>query len=112
VWELEDGKISTFIGGYEAYKECKEKAVKVKIEKPVVKEKPKAQIKQPKLDSQQNEKQKLKMENDISELEANIKTIESELEHTGSDYVRLQELLQEKESMEIKLEQLYEKWIG
>jgi ATPase subunit of ABC transporter with duplicated ATPase domains len=112
VWELEDGKISTFIGGYEAYKECKEKAVKVKIEKPVVKEKPKAQIKQPKLDSQQNEKQKLKLENDISELEANIKTIESELEHTGSDYVRLQELLQEKESMEIKLEQLYEKWIG
>ncbi|MDF2533623.1 MAG: transporter ATP-binding protein, partial [Clostridia bacterium] len=111
VWELEDGKISTFIGGYEAYKECKEKAVKVKIEKPIVKEKPKAQIKQPKSDSQQNEKQKLKLENDISELEANIKTIESELEHTGSDYVRLQELLQEKESMESELEQLYEKWM-
>ncbi|HYE10331.1 MAG TPA: ABC transporter C-terminal domain-containing protein, partial [Patescibacteria group bacterium] len=63
-------------------------------------------------DEQQSEKQKLKLENEISELEAKVKSIELEVEQAGTDYVRLQELLQEKESLEGKLEQLYEKWVG
>jgi ATPase subunit of ABC transporter with duplicated ATPase domains len=112
IWELEDGKISMFNGTYEEYRECKEKAIKANVEKQVIKEKPKAQIKQPKLDLQQNEKQKLKLENEIAELETNIKAIELEIEQTGSDYVRLQELMREKEYLEAKLEELYEKWMG
>jgi ATPase subunit of ABC transporter with duplicated ATPase domains len=112
IWELEDGKISIFNGTYEEYRECKEKVIKVNVEKQVVKEKPKVQMKQIKDDAQQSEKQKLKLETDISELETNIKAIELEIEQTGSDYVRLQELLQQKEELTHKLEGLYEKWMG
>lgn len=110
IWELEDGKIDIFNGTYEEYRECKEKAIKADIEKSSVKEKPKVQIKQVKDDVQQIEKQKLKLENDISEIETNIKAIELELEQMGSDYVKLQELLQQKEDLTLKLEALYEKW--
>jgi ATPase subunit of ABC transporter with duplicated ATPase domains len=112
IWELEDGKISIFNGTYEEYRECKEKAIRANVEKQVVKEKPKVQMKQPKLDLQQNEKQRLKLESEIAELETNIKAIELEIEQTGSDYVRLQELLQQKEELAHKLEGLYEKWMG
>lgn len=111
IWELEDGKISAFNGSYEEYRECKEKAIKANAEKPLVKEKPKVQMRQPRLDPKQNEKQKLNLESDIAELETNMKVIELELEQIDADYVRLQELLREKEELEDKLEQLYEKWI-
>ena len=112
IWELEDSKISMFNGSYEEYRDCKEKAVKAKTEIQVLKEKPKVQMKQPKLDLKQNEKQKFNLESDIFELETNIKAIELEIEQTGSDYIKLQELLREKEGLEVKLEQLYEKWMG
>lgn len=112
IWELEDGKISIFNGTYEEYRECKERAIKANIEKPLVKEKPKVQIKQIKDDTQQIEKKKLKLENDISELETNIKAIGLELEHTGSDYKKLQELLNQKEEMTLKLEALYQDWVN
>ena len=111
IWELENGKISTFNGSYEEYRECKEKAMKANIEKPLVKEKPKVQMRQPKPDLLQSEKQKLKLESDIAEIETNIKDIELEIEQIDSDYVRLQELLREKEELEAKLEQLYQKWV-
>lgn len=111
IWELEDGKISIFNGTYEEYRECKEKAIKANVEKQVAKEKPKVQIKQPKLDLQQNEKQRLKLEGEIAELETNIKAIELEIEQTDSDYVRLQDLLQQKEELTHKLDRLYEKWM-
>jgi ATP-binding cassette, subfamily F, member 3 len=112
IWELEESKISIFNGTYEEYRESKEKAVKAKAEIQVLKEKPKVQMKQPKPDLKQNEKQKINLEGDISELETNIKAIELEIEQTGSDYIKLQELLREKEGLEGKLEQLYEKWMG
>ena len=112
IWELEDGRISTYKGSYEEYREFKEKANKTIIERPEVKQKPKLQTKQIKDDEQQIEKRKLKFENEISELETNIKAIELELEQTGSDYVRLQELLQQKEELTHKLDKLYQDWIN
>ncbi len=112
IWELENGRITEFGGTYEEYKEYKEKTKSPDIATPVVKEKPKLQIKQTKIDEQQIQKQKIKLENEISELETNIKAIELEVDQAGSDYVRLQELLGEKESLEAKLELLYKKWMG
>jgi ATPase subunit of ABC transporter with duplicated ATPase domains len=111
IWELENGRISVFNGSYEEYRACKERSLKQIIEKPIIKEKPKAQIKQPIISEQQNEKKKLKLESEIEELEEDLKTIAAEIEHAGSDYVRLQELLEQKEELEAKLEELMEKWM-
>ena len=112
IWELEDGRISVFNGIYEEYRECKEKAIKVSVEKPLVKEKPKVQTKQIKDDSQQREKRKLKLESDIAEQETIIKAIELEIEQMGSDYMKLQELLQQKEELTAKLDILYQDWVN
>jgi ATP-binding cassette, subfamily F, member 3 len=111
IWELEGGKINIFNSSYEEYRACKEKAIKITAEKPLIKEKPKAQVKQPIINEQQNEKKKLKLESDISYEEEPIKSIELEIELTNSDYVRLQELIRQKEEMELKLELLYKKWM-
>ncbi|MGB7604178.1 MAG: ABC-F family ATP-binding cassette domain-containing protein [Lutisporaceae bacterium] len=111
IWELENGCISEFSGTYEEFREYKEKAKTPDIVRPIAKEKPKLQIKQTKVDEQQMQKQRLKLENEISELETNIKAVELEIEQAGSDYVRLQELIGAKESLEGKLELLYKKWM-
>lgn len=111
IWELENGSISEFSGTYEEFREYKEKAKIPDIVRPIAKEKPKLQIKQTKVDEQQIQKQRLKLENEISELETSIKAVELELEQAGSDYVRLQELIGAKDSLEGKLELLYKKWM-
>lgn len=111
IWELENGSINEFNGTYEEFREYKERTKTPDFVRPIAKEKPKLQIKQTKVDDQQIQKQRLKLENEISEVETAIKAVELELEQAGSDYVRLQELLGEKESLESKLELLYEKWL-
>lgn len=111
IWELENGSINEFTGTYEEFREYKEKTKTLDFVRPIAKEKLKLKIKQTKVDDQQIQKQRLKLESEISELETAIKAVELESEQAGSDYVRLQELLGEKESLEIRLELLYEKWL-
>jgi ABC-type multidrug transport system ATPase subunit len=111
IWDLEEGKISVFNCNYEEYRELKSETEKTLVEKQEHKVKPKLQNKRPKDNTEQKAKQNIKLENDISELEEKIKAVEMELEEAGSDYLKLQELLKEKEDLEAGLEQLYEKWI-
>jgi len=113
IWELENGKVNTFLGNYEEYRVYKERSAKENmVEKPVIKEKPKARMRQPKDNIQQMEKQKLKLESEIMQLEEAVKAIDHELERAGTDYKRLQELLENKEDLEKRLESLYEKWMS
>ncbi len=46
----------------------------------------------------------------IDELETKIKTIEKTMEQYPSDFVKIQELLTEKEGVEVLLEEKYERW--
>jgi len=51
------------------------------------------------------------IDEDIANLEAKIADCEAAIEASASDYVRLQELLAEKESLEAQLEEKTERWI-
>lgn len=47
----------------------------------------------------------------ISDLEKKIEDLEQEIHHTGNDYVKLQELIEQKEELEEKLEEAMERWV-
>ena len=106
IWALNDGKITDFRGGYEAYCQWKSRQqVYAQVEKRQEKEKkPKPQ--RPK----NNDKAIARTERDIQRLEEKIAGLDQLAEENGSDYQKLMEIAAEKEALETELMALYEKW--
>ncbi len=105
IWELSDGGITDFRGGFEQYK-----AVKARMQKQeqVKKEAKRKEEKKPK--PQSTEKKIAALEKKISAAEADIKRIDGEIEVYAADYEKLNELFEEKSRAEAALEALYEEW--
>ena len=105
VWELKKGELSDFRGGYEEYREYKERqtvlvrTAKKKEEKP--KKPPKAQ---------DTAKQLQKLERQIEKLEEKIQNLALEEEQCASDYLKLMDIYEQKKAAEAELEALYEQW--
>ena len=106
IWALQDGQITDFRGGYEAYCQWKSRQqVYAQAEKRLEKEKkPKPQ--RPK----NNDKAIARTERDIQRLEEKIAGLDQLAEENGSDYQKLMEIAAEKETLETELMELYEKW--
>ncbi len=105
IWELADGKITDFKGGFEAYKAFKARNQK---QEQVRKEVKRKEEKKPK--PQSTEKKIAALEKKISAAEADIKRIDGEIEIYSADYEKLNELFEEKTAAEAALEELYEQW--
>ena len=105
IWELSDGKITDFRGGFEQYKAFKARMQKQEQVKKEVKRK---EEKKPK--PQSTEKKIAALEKKISAAEADIKRIDGEIEVYSADYEKLNELFEEKSAAEAALEALYEEW--
>lgn len=105
IWELSDGKITDFRGGFEQYKAFKARMQKQEQVKKEVKRK---EEKKPK--PQSTEKKIAALEKKISAAEADIKRIDGEIEVYSADYEKLNELFVEKSAAEAALEALYEEW--
>lgn len=109
----ENGKIQQFEGGYTDYTEKKEFEKREVLLNETKKEKN---------TSWKKENSKLKMtykeqkefetiDEVISNLENNINEIDSEIESIKSDYVKLQELTEKKEELELKLKDTMDRWV-
>ena len=107
-----NGLIRQFTGNYSYFKEAEEEKErqkqqgqersKVEIEK----EKPKA------TKFSYNEKREWEsIDGDIEELENKIKEIDKNLVTHASDYTKLEELIQEKDKVEARLEEKMERWV-
>ncbi|MBO7275612.1 MAG: ABC-F family ATP-binding cassette domain-containing protein, partial [Clostridia bacterium] len=108
IWLVEDGKITDFDGGWEALREMlrrreiTEKAAKQQsMPKDVKKE-----DKRPQKNTSQKEKKQLAAK--IAAAEKRLEQIESDMQEFATDYVKLGELYEEKELLEIELLELYE----
>ena len=110
-----DGTVRQYNGGYSDYLE-----VRVSEEKQYETEKPKVQkenardygSKPKKLKFTYKEQQEFNtIDEDILELENKIEKLEVELEKNATDYVKLQELMYEKEKTEKELEDKMERWV-
>jgi ATPase subunit of ABC transporter with duplicated ATPase domains len=112
IWELENGRISTFQGTYEEYKQSRAKLPEAKEKEKAKELKQKLQTRQRKSDEATKEKSKDALEQQIAQLEDRIKELDAEMEQTGSDYQRLELLMKEKQELSEVLDGLYEEWMG
>ena len=110
IWELKDGTITDFRGSYSEFcawrdrQSVFEQANKQR-EKEKEKEKP---VKAPK--PKNTSKAMAKLEKDIAKLEAQIAELDSLAEEHATDYQKLMEISEEKETLEMELLELYERW--
>ena len=108
VWELRDGQITDFRGGYREFRAWRERQDLVaQIEKQ--KEPPKEKKGKP-VRPKNNDKAVQKLEREIAKLEEKIAALDREAEENGSNYQKLMELAAEKEELEAQLMELYEHW--
>jgi len=113
VCELEDGKLFRFDGDYESFREYKrimEEERKREAAGEQAASKPR-QERTRKPSPKTLEKRLASIEADISGTEARLREIEQEMQDYASDYVKLEELLTEKEDLSARLEELYGKWM-
>jgi len=113
IWMLEDGKILDFKGGYQEFLAYRQRqkvfqqaaaAAAPKVEQPK-KEKPKRPG-----GTKNLEKELSALERAIAKAEEAVQTLDSQMEEAASDYMKLQELCEQKEAQEAQLLELYDKW--
>ena len=111
IWMLEDGHILDFKGNYQEFlayrarqKVFQQAAAAAKPEQPK-KEKPKRPG-----GTKNLEKELSALERAIAKTEETVAELDGQMEAAASDYVKLQELCQQKETLEGELLELYDKW--
>lgn len=108
-----DGKINIYPGNYEDYeirmsvKAEIEEELQKKEEKEVQRQKPKSE----KIKFSYNEKREYEtIEEDIAKLEEKLENVKSEIGKSGSDFIKLQDLMKNEEELNKKLEHMMERW--
>ena len=117
IWQVEDGRIIDFLGGYKEFKEQRERQLQseaamrerekkaAKAEKSPKEDKPKSEN----VRNRENEKKKKERQKKIAALEKQLEQLESDMAACpAEDYVKLGELFQQKEAAEEELLLLYE----
>ena len=117
IWQVEDGRIIDFLGGYKEFKEQRERQLQseaamrerekkaAKAEKAPKEDKPKSEN----VRNRENEKKKKERQKKIAALEKQLEQLESDMAACpAEDYVKLGELFQQKEAAEEELLLLYE----
>ena len=104
IWELGDGKIYDFVGSFDAFRREKQLAALQRTTqkvtaKPEKKDKPKAPNKK------QNDKKLREVEREISRLEQRLSEIEEESAAASSDFEALSKLFEERETLNLELEE-------
>lgn len=109
IWEMKDGLITDYYGNYEEYRHWSQsfEAKTGPLKKPT-----KGNVVNRNLVRHQKEIQKKldKLEQEIIKLEALSDQYDEKIEDAATDYVKLQELLEEKEKINDKINELYENW--
>ncbi|CEQ22601.1 ABC transporter-like protein [[Clostridium] sordellii] len=107
ILSIEDNQVLSWNGNYDYYKEKREE-VKNKV-KPVEVIKISKKTEKPKV-KEERKINKDKIEKDIEKLEGNIKELDFKIQNIDCDYIKLQSFLEEKNKLEVKLDNLLNKW--
>lgn len=107
-----NGNIKQYEGGYTDYKEAVEKSKKAILTESKAKENKTWNKGERKLKMSFNEKREFEtIDDDIAKLEQAIADTENEMEKSASQYSKLQELSQQKESLEVQLSEKMDRWM-
>ncbi|OLR63741.1 zinc/iron permease [Anaerostipes sp. 992a] len=105
----EDGNIRQYEGGYSDYL-----SKRMIVEEEIPKEKKKKNYQKPrekKLKFTFKEQKEFEtIDDDIEQLELRLEELDSQIERTATDFIKLNELMEEKKAVEEKLEKKMERW--
>ncbi len=112
IWMLEDGQITDFKGSYQEYLSAKEKGKAASpggpspaVPPPEKKDKPKRPGGTKNLEKEVNAAERA-----VAAAEERMYDLEQEIQEASADYLKLQELYQQRESLEDELARLYAVW--
>ena len=109
IWAFEDGQVTDFRGGFQAFREYRERQDAIKQSARAAQ--PRPEKKPPrKKGTPEREKQLRRTEREIEKLEGRIRELDAEAEANGSDYQRLMEIDAERSGLSEQLDALYEEW--
>ena len=111
IWMLENGQIIDFRGTFEEYRAAQERkrlqaAVLVKAEP----EKPKKEKPRRPGGTKELEKQVAAAERAVAKAEEAMDALSLQIEEASADYLKLQELYEQREALEAELQGLYDRW--
>ncbi|NLM11693.1 MAG: ABC-F type ribosomal protection protein [Clostridiaceae bacterium] len=108
IWDLNDGMITDYNGTYEQYRLWKHEN---SLQPSVKNEQKKARRDDRKKINPKETERKLKvLEREIMACELELEEIDKQMEDEASNYVKLQELMEEKEKLKSRIDSLYENW--
>ena len=108
IWYLHDGKMEDFRGGFDEWREYRQRQEALaRTAKSVERSKAPKEKKKP---EPNRDRRRQKLEREIERAEAELSALERELEASAADYKRLLELGEKKTEAEAALEALYEEW--
>lgn len=114
-----DGDIKKYNGGYTNYKEEKDRNLVLENDDVIKSNEKKNKIKN---NDYKTKTKKLKfsfkelreyetIDDDISNLEDDISKLDKEISKNATDYVKLQELIEKKDKLQVKLDEKMERWV-
>ncbi|MGE4353252.1 MAG: ribosomal protection-like ABC-F family protein [Oscillospiraceae bacterium] len=107
IWAIEDGKIIDFRGGFDAFREYRQRMQTIQQAEKAGEKKEKPQKKK---NIGSREKQLGKLEREIEKSEAAMSELDRQLEEFSSDYEKLIELDSRRQIAETELDALYLRW--
>ena len=110
IWMLENGTITDFEGTYEEFQAMRARQAVPEPPKPA--EQPKKEKERPKRPggTKELEKQVNAAERAVGKAEERMYELTQEIEEASSDYLKLQELYEQREALEDEIRNLYAKW--
>ena len=111
VWMLENQQVTDFKGDYESFKEKRERlaALQQQSKQPEPKEEKKEKPKRSG-GTKMLEKQVAAAERDVEKAEIRMDELTQEIEENSADYLKLQELCEQRNALEEELAHLYAVW--
>ncbi len=110
IWMLEDGKITDFRGGYQAFEAARAKSAQGAERTPP----PEAKVKKERLKRpggmKELEKQVSAAEREVAKAEERMYELEQTIQAEGSNYLKLQELYEARSALEDEIAALYTRW--
>ena len=107
IWELKDGVLTDFQGGYQEYQDYK--ARQTDLTRAAKRHEPKPKTGKPQK-AADPAKQMARLERDIEKLEGQMAELTAQEEANATDYQKLMELGEEKVALQEKLDGLYAQW--
>ena len=108
IWEIENGEITDFRGGYRDFAAWKERQLALRAPAAAKEAAPKKQEKRPRAPNA--DKLIARTEREITRLEEKLIELDRQAEQFGTDYQKLMEIEAQKEELNVQLLELYDKW--